>query len=169
VKNILRPVVISYLLLFSVIGYSQTSYINLTSSDFIKGLEKKDALREKLVSNGFKMVSKNLIGTAATAFYESWQYENFIYVDIIYNPRKENTIKVGVHETYKGFSERLLQTFPKKGNDYREESFSNVNVAPINKKISYLLDYNKDNYRAQVLVWYDTPYYFFEYIDEKLR
>jgi hypothetical protein len=169
VKKIFRLSVLVILIFYCGITYSQSTFINLTSSDFIKGLDKKDFLREKLAANGFKLVGKNLIGTAATAFFESWQYEKSLFVDIIYNPGKENTIKVGVEETFAGFSERLLQTFPNKNNELRDDRLTNVNVTPINKKISYSLEYNKDNNKVHVIVWYDYPHYFFEYNDEKLH
>jgi hypothetical protein len=169
VRKLSRLTAFLVTIFFCSITYSQSTFINLTSSDFIKGLKKKDLLREKLVGNGFKMVSKNIIGTAASAFYESWQYESSIYVDIIFSPGKENTIKVGVLEKFAGFPERLLQTDPNKNNKYRDEPFASVNVKPINQKISYYLEYDKDNIKVNVIVWYDKPYYFFEYMDQMLQ
>jgi hypothetical protein len=169
VKKIFRLIVLVVSILYCGITYGQNIYINLTSSDLIKGLDNKDFLREKLAANGFKITGKNLIGTVSNAFYESWQYESSLFVDIIYNPGKENIIKVGVHENYKGFPERLIRSFPKKSTVHRDDPLTDVNVSPINKTVSYALEYVRDNYKARVIVWYDYPYYFFEFTDEKRR
>ena len=45
----------------------------------------------------------------------------------------------------------------------REEHVSAVKVTPTNKKISYSLVFAKDSNNVRVAIWFDQPYYFFQY------
>lgn len=147
--------------------YGQNEFVTLTSSDFIKGLDNKDYIRERLIENGFTIVGESGIRIAKTGFYEYWQFKSMLYVDIIYSPGKENTIKVGINEAFTGLPERLIQSFPHNKNKNKEERLANINVTPINKKTSYSLVYSRDNDKVGVVIWFDYPYYFFVYTNKK--
>ncbi|MGA2407212.1 MAG: hypothetical protein ABSF81_10750 [Bacteroidales bacterium] len=166
-KIIFKLILIVVSILYCGITYGQNEFVTLTSSDLIKGLDNKDYLRKKLIENGFTIIGKTGIGITKTGFYESWQFKSMLYVDIIYSPGKENTIKVGIHETLTGLPERLIQSFPHKKIEKIDEHLPTINVTPINKEISYSLAYSRDSDNVRVVIWYDYPYYFFEYKDEK--
>lgn len=140
--------------------------MTLTSSDFIKGLDNKDYLRGKLTDNGFTFVQKSANGNLHDAFFEYWQYKSLLYVDIIYSPGRENIIKVGINESFNGFPDRLLQTFPRKKMEARDEHVSSIKITPTNKKISYSLIYPRDSDNVRVFIWFDPPFYFFQYNTE---
>jgi len=149
------------------ITHSQTNYVTLTSIDFVKGLDNLDYLRGKLIENGFTISRTSGAVGYTPGFYESWQFETMLYVDIIYKTVNENTIKVGVHETFNGFPERLIQSFPHKKTEKRTDHIEAVNIAPTNKAINYSLTLTRDSDSVTVFIWFDKPYYFFEYKREK--
>jgi hypothetical protein len=161
-KILFKIIVIVISTLHSGITYSQNNFVTLTSSDFIKGLDKKDYLREKLLENGLTKTGKE-----ADGINEYWSYKSLLLVDIIYSPGNENTIKVGIYDTLAGFPKRLIQSFPHKNGGRSDENLAAVNAAPLNKKISYSLKYSRDTDYVAVVIWFDDPYYFFEYNKEK--
>jgi hypothetical protein len=166
-KIIYRLVVFVFSILLCGVTYSQDKVVTLTSSDFIKGLNNKDYLRKKLIENGFSIIGKNGTSTTQSEFYECWQYKSLLYVDIIHGADKENTIKVGVHENFSGFPERLIKSFPYKKNENGDKQTVPVSVTPTNKEISYILDYSRDSDNVRVVIWFDHPFYFFEYKIQK--
>jgi hypothetical protein len=155
------------LVLYTGITYCQNDFVTLTSSDFIKGLDNKDFLRGKLKENGYTIVGKSGIGKSASGLYESWHVKELLYVDMISDPGAGNTITVAIQENVTGFPERLIRTFPRKENEQRNAALPSVNVKPVNKDISYSLEFPRDSDNIKVLVWYDAPYYFFQYKEEK--
>jgi hypothetical protein len=157
-KILFKIILIVVSTLYCTITYGQNNFVSLTSSDFIKGLDNKDYLREKLLENGLTLTGKDGNGVN-----EYWSYKTFLLVDIIYSPGNENTIKVGVNDTLAGLPKRLLQSFPHKNAGISDANLSTVNAEPINKKISYSLKYSRDSDYVNVLIWFDEPYYFFEY------
>lgn len=163
-KTIFNLIVFVVLILYSGINYGQNEFVTLTSSDLIKGLDNKDYLREILIKNGFTKVGKEGIDVTKTGFNEYWQISSMVYVDIL---DQENTIKVGINEAFTGLPERLIQSFPHKKIENKDENLSTINVKPINKKTSYSLVYSRDSDKVIVAIWFDYPYYFFEYRHEK--
>jgi hypothetical protein len=157
-KILFKIIVIAVLTLHCRLTYSQNNFVTLTSSDFIKGLDNKDYLREKLLENGLSITGKDGNGTN-----EYWSYKSLLLVDIIYSPANENIIKVGIYDTLAGFPKRLIQSFPKKNAGTSDGNLTTVNAAPLNKKISYSLKYSRDSDYVGVVIWYDDPYYFFQY------
>ena len=162
-KRVFRLILFAVSLLCCEIGHSQNDFMTLTSSDFIKGLDNKDFLRKKLTENGFTVVAKNGKDSIQNDVSEYWQFKSLLYVDIIYTPGKENFIKVAVNESFTGFPDRLIQSFPRKKMEGREEHVSAVKVTPTNKKISYSLVFARDSNNVRVAIWFDQPYYFFQY------
>ncbi len=166
-KILIRLLIVTVLILSCGIISAQNEFITLKSSDFIKGLSNKDFLRSRLRENGYKMSGKTGTESAAGGYYESWTYKNQLFVDIIYTPGEENTIKVGILDTFKGFPDRLIYSFPRKGGDNEIDHLSVVNKKLANKDVSYSLAYSSDTDKVRVYVWYDSPYYFFQFKDEK--
>ena len=166
-KTILNLLVFVVSILCCGINYGQNEILTLTSPDFIKGLDNKDYLREKLTKNGFIEVGKEGIDITKTGSYEYWKFSSMVYVDFIYNAGQRNTIKVGINEAFTDFPERLIQSFPHKNIEKREEHQPTINKTPINKKISYYLVYSRDSVNVTVIIWFDNPHYFFEYKHEK--
>jgi hypothetical protein len=165
-KKVFRFIVFFVSFFYCGIGYGQNNFIAITSSDFIKGLDNKDFLRGKLTENGFTFVKKIANGNVSDAFFEYWQYKSLLYVDIIYSPGRENIIKVGINESFNGFPDRLIQTFPRKKMEARDEHVSAIKVTPTNKNISYSLIYHRDNDYVKVFIWFEPPFYFFQYNTE---
>jgi len=168
-KTVCGLIVFVVSLISCEIAYSQKDIITLTSSDFIKGLDNKDYLRKKLTENGLTVVGKEGIDTTKTGSYESWKLNSMVFVDLIYNSDRENTIKVGIHETFTGLTERLIKSFPHKKNGNKEDHQSSINITPINKQINYSLAYSRDTDNIVVTIWFDNPYYFFDYKHGKLH
>jgi hypothetical protein len=166
-KTTFNLIVFVVSILYCGITYSQNKFVTLTSSDFVKGLDNKNYLREKLIKNGLTIVGKSGTGSTISGFYESWELKSLLYIDIIYSPGNENTIKVGINDTLAGLPKRLIQSFPYKKSEKRDDYLATVNVAPTNKKISYSLGCSRDSNKVRVVIWFDSPYYFFEYKDEK--
>ncbi|MGC1391906.1 MAG: hypothetical protein WA816_12795 [Bacteroidales bacterium] len=166
-KTVFNLAIFIISVLYCGIIYGQNEFITLTSQDFIKGLNNKDFLREKLSNNGLTAVGKNEAGSTINGFYESWELKPLLYVDIIYKPGNENTIKVGIHDVYTGLPQRLIKTFPHKKVENRDNNLATVNIAPTNKKISYSLGFSGDSNYVRVVIWFDDPYYFFEFKNEK--
>jgi len=86
---------------------------------------------------------------------------------VIYNPSLENYIIVRVHKDYTDISQRLIQTFPHKRNQEYENHIENLNFTHINKATAYNLRYTKDGENIGVDIWYDEPFYYFQYTNWK--
>jgi hypothetical protein len=166
-KILFRLILLVVSILYCGIIYSQNKFITLTSLDFIKGLDNKTYLRGKLIENGLTIVGKSGTGGALTGFYEYWSYKSLLYVDIIYSPGNENTIKIGINDTLAELPKRLIQSFPHKKVERSDEYLTAVNITPLNKEISYSLKYSRDSDNVRVVIWFDNPYYYFEYYKGK--
>jgi hypothetical protein len=90
-----------------------------------------------------------------------------IFLDIIYSPAQENYIIVRIHKDYTDLSERLVQTFPHKSTDELDDHIDHIKVNHIDKETAYSLKYSKDGQFTSVDIWYDDPYYFFQYTNWK--
>jgi hypothetical protein len=164
-KTKIKLIVFVVSILYSGITSGQNEYVTLTSAQIIEGLDNIDSLRAVLIENGFTAVKQE--NSTKPKFYESWQYNSLIYVDIIKRRGRENLIIVAVHESFTGLPERLLQSFPRKKNKKRDEHLANIGISPINKETSHSLIYARDNDNVGVYIWYDYPYYYFQYSIEK--
>ena len=165
-RILFRLLVTVVLVLYTSITYSQNDFVTLTSSDFIKGLGNKDFLRGKLKENGYTVVGKDGTGKSASGIYESWHVKELLYVDMISDHGAGNTITVAIQENVAGFPERLIQSFPRRQNEQRNVALT-PNLEPVNKDISYSLIFPGDSDKIHVLVWFDAPYYFFQYKEAK--
>ena len=154
-------------ILYSGITHGQNEFITLTSAQLINGLDNKDYLRERLIENGFTTVTQEKNSNAKPKFYESWNFKSLIYVDIINRRGRENLLIIAIHESFIGLPERLLQTFPRKKIKKRDEHLANIDVTPINIETTYSLIYARDNDKVSVYIWFDYPYYYFQYSLEK--
>jgi hypothetical protein len=202
-KTLIGLIVFVFSILNCGPGFGQNEYITLTSSDFIKGLNNKDFLRQKLTENGFITVTKTGIGitdiktekspedsktiknntdtktsksnadkkagkiAALAALDESWNFKSMILVDIIYISENDKIIKVAVKDTYSDFYDRLITSFPSKRTNRRKEPPSDDNLKPASKTVSYSLLYTNDKSDVRVYIWYDAPFYFLQYKEEK--
>lgn len=166
-RILFRLLVIIVLVFYTSISYGQNDFVSLTSSDFIKGLDNKDFLRGKLKENGYTVAGKGVAGVSTKGLYEAWQVKTLLYVDLINNSVEGNIVKIAIRENVTGFPERLIQTFPRRENEQRNVALTSVNIKPVNKDISYSLVFPRDSDNIQVLVWYDAPYYFFQFKEEK--
>lgn len=165
-RILFRFLVTVVLVLYTSITYSQNDFVTLTSSDFIKGLGNKDFLRGKLKENGYTVVGKGGTGKSSGGSYESWHVKELLYVDMISEAGARSTITVAIRENVTGFPERLIQSFPRKQNEQRNVALT-PNIKPVNKDISYSLVFPGESNNIHVLVWFDAPYYFFQYKEEK--
>jgi len=163
----LKLIVFVVSILYCGITYGQNEFVTLTSTQFIKGLDNKDYLRDILIENGFTAARQEKNSISKPKFYESWQYKSLLYVDILDRRGKENLIVVGIHESFTGLPERLLQSFPRKKIKKRDEQLANIDVTPINKDATYSLIYARDNDKVGVYIWFDYPFYYFQYSIEK--
>ena len=152
-------------ILYYGITYGQNDYVTLTSAQVIEGLDNKVHLTEILLENGFIAIKQE--NSNKPKFYESWQYNSLIYLDIIKRRGRENLIIIAIHESFTGFPERLLQSFPRKKTKKRDTNLANIEITPINKEISHSLIYARDNDKVGVYIWFDYPYYYFQYSIEK--
>lgn len=144
-------------------AYGQAEFVALTSSQLLKGLKDKVQLDTVLNENGFTLIKESKIYTRKTGIYESWHYKSLIFIDMIYNPSMENYIIVRVQKDYPDLSERLIQTFPHKRNQEYEDHKEDINRTHINKSTAYTLRYTKDGDNVGVDIWFDDPFYYFQY------
>ena len=144
-------------------AYGQADFVSLTSSQLIKGLKDKDKLRTALTEDGFTLVKESKIYTRKTGLYEYWQYKYMIFIDVLYNPSMENYIIVRVNKDYSEFSERLIQTFPYKRNQEYDNHLEHLKYSHINKETPYTLKYSKDGDNTGVDIWFEEPFYYFQY------
>jgi hypothetical protein len=166
-KTKLKLIVFVISILYCGITYGQNEFLTLSSVHFIKGLDSKDYLRESLSENGFTIIKKGKNKSLKKGYYEYWQYKSVVYVDIIYRPGKENYIIVRINKDFPDLAERLIQSFPHKNKEIRDDHLATIRVTNINKETSYSLMYSRDSDYVGVFIWYDDPNYFFEYTTVK--
>jgi hypothetical protein len=147
--------------------YGQDEFVAITSAQLLKGLKDKDQLRTILTENGFTLVKESRIYTRKNGIYEYWQYKSMIFIDVIYNPSMENYIIVRIHKDFTDISQRLIQTFPHKRNQEYESHIEDINFTHINKSTAYTLRYTKDGDNVGVDIWFDDPFYYFQYTSWK--
>ena len=147
--------------------YGQTEFVSLTSSQLLKGLNDKDYLNTILTNDGFALVKKWKIRKSKSGEYNYWEYNSMIFLDIIYSPAQENYIIVRIHKDYADLSERLVQTFPHKSTEELDDHIDHINVNHINKATAYSLKYSKEGEYTSVDIWFDDPFYFFQYTNWK--
>jgi hypothetical protein len=147
--------------------YGQTEFVALTSSQLLKGLTDKDYLNTVLTNSGFALVKNWKIRKSKSGEYDYWEYKSQIFLDVIYSPAQENYIIVRIHKDYADLSERLVQTFPHKSTEELDDHIDHINVSHINKETAYSLKYSKDGNFTGVDIWFDDPFYFFQYTNWK--
>jgi hypothetical protein len=101
------------------------------------------------------------------ALDESWSFKSMILVDIIYISQNDKIVKVAINDTYGDFYDRLITSFPNKKSNRRKEPPSDDNLKQANKTLSYSLLYNSDKNNVRVYIWYDAPFHFLQYREEK--
>jgi hypothetical protein len=143
--------------------YGQDEFVSLTSSQLLKGLSDKDYLSTVLTGDGFTLVKKSKIYTIKTGFYEYWQFKSAVFIDLIYGPENDNNIILRVHKDYPDVSERLIQTFPQKRNQEYVSHIESINLTHLNKESAYSLKYSRDGENVGVDIWFDDPFYYFQY------
>ena len=161
------------ILVFAVVAfcsgtaYCQDDFVALTSAQLLKGLNDRAFLNSVLSGDGFTLIKNSKISTIKSGYYEYWQYKNQIFVDIIFTPAKERFVIVRVNKDYKELSERLIQTFPHKRNQEYEDNIEDINVTHINKETAYTLRYTHEGASVGVDIWFDDPFYYFQYTSLK--
>jgi len=143
--------------------FGQDDFVPLTSSQLLKGLNDKNYLSSVLSGYDFTLIKSTKIYTAKSGVYEYWQYKSEIFVDAIFTPSRENNIIVRVNKDYNELSERLILTFPHKRSQEYERHLSVISLSHINKETAYTLRYTKDGLSVGVDVWFDDPFYYFQY------
>jgi len=152
--------------------YGQTEFIALTSSQLLKGLNNKDYLTSILSEDGFTLINKSKppkskSSKSKSGTFEYWEYKSMIFIDIISNPGKENYIIVRVHRDFSDLSERLIQTFPqKKGKEFNDQ-VDQIKVSNLTKETACTLSYSSQDENVGVDIWYDDPFYYFQYLNWK--
>jgi hypothetical protein len=144
-------------------AFGQDDFVPLTSSQLLKGLNDKNYLSSVLNGYDFTLVKSTKIHTTKPGIYEYWQYKSEIFVDAIFTPSRENYIIVRVNKTNTDLSERLILTFPHKRSQEYERHLSAISLSHINKETAYTLRYTKDGINVGVDVWFDDPFYYFQY------
>jgi hypothetical protein len=147
--------------------YGQDEFVSITSSQLLKGLNDKDYLSKTLTDNGFTLIKKWKIRKSKSGEYEYWEYKSMIFLDIIYSPAQENYIIVRINKDFSDLSERLIQTFPHKSNEELDDHIDHINVSHINKETAYTLKYSKEGEFTGVDIWFEDPFYYFQYTNWK--
>jgi hypothetical protein len=162
-KTKFKLIVLVISFLFCGITYGQEEFLSVTSSQILKGLSNKDYLKGILMQDGFTMIKNWKIRNIKSGIYEYWQFKSEIFFDLIYNSSSESYIIVRVYKDVKDFPERLIATFPHKSMGERDDYLTDIKVNHINKKTPYTLYYSQDGKNLGVNIWYDDPYYYFQY------
>jgi len=147
--------------------YGQTEFVALTSSQLLKGLNDKDYLSKVLTDNGFTLIKKWKIRKSDSGEYNYWEYKSLIFLDIIYSPAQENYIIVRINKEYTDLSERLVMTFPHKSNQEYDDHIEHIKLNHIDKETAYGLKYTKDGMFTGVDIWFEDPFYYFQYTNWK--
>jgi hypothetical protein len=144
----------------------QNDFVALTSSQLLKGLNDKEYLEKVLADDGFTLIKTSKIKRGKSV-YEYWQYKSLIFIDAIFDPKAENYIIVRVHNSYTDLSERLIMTFPHKSNQELDDHIDHITVSHISKSTPYTLNYSKEGQFIGVEIWYENPFYYFQYTSVK--
>jgi hypothetical protein len=163
-KTKFKVIVFVISVLYCGITYGQNDFITLTSSQFLKGLDDQDILRNALTENGFTLVKKWKVMNLNGGIYEYWQYDSVLFVDMQLKRGHQNDITLRVYKDFEGLPERLIETFPSKNKELRDNYLSKIRVTHIDKNTAYSLKYTKDTENLWVFIWYDDPFYYFEYM-----
>jgi len=152
--------------------YGQNEFVALTSSQLLKGLNNKDYLTTILTEDGFTLINKSKppkseSSKSKSGTFEYWQYGSTIFIDIISNPGKENYIIVRVYKEFTDLSERLIQTFPQRKDKEFNDQIDHIKVSNLTKETACTLSYSSQNENVGVDVWYDDPFYYFQYMNWK--
>jgi len=147
--------------------YGQEDFITLTSLQLIKGLDNREYLAERLTENGFTRTGGNNKVSSRSGYQEYWQYKSFLFADVLNKPGKQNFIILRIDQSFEGLTNRLLESFPYKKSNKSSMNLSAIDITRINKKNNFLLSYPRDSDVVSVYIWFDSPYYFFEYTNEK--
>jgi hypothetical protein len=162
-KKKFKLIVLVISVLFCGIAYGQDEFVSLTSAQFLKGLDNKDYINSVMMANEFVLIKHYKMVNVRSGIYDYWQYETEIFVDMIYRPGRENYIIVRIYKDLADFAERLIETFPHKTSDKVNDNLSTIKVNHINKEKAYRLFYSQEGKNMGVYVWFDDPFYFFEY------
>jgi hypothetical protein len=162
-KTKFKIIVFVVSVLYCGITFGQDEFVALSSSQFLKGLDNQDFLRNTLTENGFTLVKKWKVTNFKGGIYEYWQYKSVIFVDMILRRGQQNDIIVRIYKDYPSFSQRLLESFPRKNNEIKDDYLSNIKVTHLNKDKAYSLKYSENGKNLGVYVWYDDPFFYFEY------
>jgi hypothetical protein len=146
------------------ITYGQNDYITLTSSQFLKALDDQDVLRKALTDNGFTLVKKWKVKNLSGGIYEYWEYDSVLFVDMTLKRGHQNDITLRVYKDFEGLPERLIESFPSKNRELRDNYLTDIKVSHIDKNTAYSLKYAKDTENLWVFIWYEDPFYYFKYI-----
>jgi hypothetical protein len=141
----------------------QDEFIALSSAQFLRGLDNPDYLHDILTQNGFELIKKWKVQGLKGGIYEYWQYESLVFVDMIRRRGQQGDIIVRVDKEVKELPDRLIQTFPYKRIEMIDDDLSKVNLRQLGKDKRYSLKYTQEGKNVGVFVWYDEPYYYFEY------
>ncbi len=151
-------------LFFQPGAFGQDEFIALSSAQFLKGLDNQDYLRKVLSDNGFTLRDKWKVKNLKGGIYEYWEYDSIVYVDMILMRGQKADITVRIYNEVKDFPERLLQTFPFSQTTIAgDTNFDRINLTRFRKDKAYSLRYSQEGKNIGVFVWYDAPFYYFEY------
>ena len=162
-KTKLRILILLVTVFSSGTLFGQDDFIALSSSQFLKGLENQDGLRQMLTDNGFTLTKRWKVQNLRGGVYEYWEYQGQVFVDMILKRGQQADIIVRIFDEVKGLPERLLETFPYNRTEMMDDDLSKVNLTRFRKDKAYSLMYSKDEKNIGVYVWYDEPFYYFEY------
>lgn len=161
-KLILSLVIFAFFFNANCLG--QVDIIPLSSSQFLKGLENQDYLRKVLSDNGFTMRAKWKVKNLKGGIYEYWDYDSLVYVDMILMRGQKADITVRIVNVVQDLPIRLLETFPFSETSSADVGdMQNINLTRFKKDKAYSLRYSREGKNFGVFVWYDDPFYYFEY------
>jgi hypothetical protein len=150
--------------------YGQDEFVALTSSQLLKGLNDKAYLDTILTREGFTLINKSKSSKSQKSkseTFEYWQYQSRIFIDMISNAGKENYIIVRVSKDFGDLSERLVQTFPQKKDKVYDDRIEHIKVSNLSKETACTLSYSNRNENVGVDIWYDDPFFYFQYLNWK--
>ena len=142
-KTKIKVIVLVISVLYCGITFGQNDYITLTSAHFLKGLDNQDILRAALTENGFTLVKKWKVQNLTGGIYEYWQYDSVLFVDIMLKKGNQNDITLRVYKDFTGLPERMIETFPSKNKELRDNYLTDIKVAHIDKQTAYSLKYTR--------------------------
>ena len=159
--------IITALIISCSVIYGQDDFITLTSLQLIRGLDDRDYLAGRLTENGYNKTGGKKKMNSRSGYHEYWQYKSLLFTDVINRRGKQNFIILRIDQSFKGLSDRLLESFPYKTGNKGNLDLKGIDLTRINKKNNFALSYPRDSDVVSVCIWFDSPYYFFEYFNEK--